>query len=278
MAHLTKDNVHLYINNYRADGCIPDLPFALTCAHPCHVSFKTFADVLMRFGFHCKKHRRNQSAYFASIFSHVDDPPRCGALLFNPPCPTLKQQSNDGHQLSARQRPDDDHILTIVLIIWPTATPPPCVNHIEQQLGPTAKTIAAAAAAAVMNAEGTDPPATPAGPADDNDSGDDFHVMNRLQVVDWIKAGQVIAQQFLTPCDARLKVDIELLEPDAARRLSQLGSYVYRYKAEPASDNATHIGLLAQEVKKHFPEAVVLQPDGYMAVNIQPLCLSSFNQ
>eukprot|EP00698_Gefionella_okellyi_P011777 TRINITY_DN312_c0_g1_i13.p1 TRINITY_DN312_c0_g1~~TRINITY_DN312_c0_g1_i13.p1 ORF type:complete len:809 (+),score=167.93 TRINITY_DN312_c0_g1_i13:129-2429(+) len=94
---------------------------------------------------------------------------------------------------------------------------------------------------------------------------------------DTIRAGQVVAQSFMTYSDARLKEDIRSLEPDVQDRLSRIGAYVYKYKAELSSatddeqQRHEHIGLLAQEVLQEFPQAVLRHPDCYLAVDYSQL-------
>jgi hypothetical protein len=59
--------------------------------------------------------------------------------------------------------------------------------------------------------------------------------------------------------DRRLKTDIERI----GEREDGLGVYLYRYLWSPAR----FIGVMAQEVLKVKPEAVIYMPNGYMAVN-----------
>jgi len=59
--------------------------------------------------------------------------------------------------------------------------------------------------------------------------------------------------------DRRLKTDIEKI----GEREDGLGVYVYRYLWSPVR----FIGVMAQEVLKVKPEAVIHTPSGYMAVN-----------
>jgi len=59
--------------------------------------------------------------------------------------------------------------------------------------------------------------------------------------------------------DRRLKTDIEKI----GEREDGLGVYVYRYLWSPVR----YIGVMAQEVLKVKPEAVIHTPSGYMAVN-----------
>eukprot|EP00698_Gefionella_okellyi_P007779 TRINITY_DN1903_c0_g1_i1.p1 TRINITY_DN1903_c0_g1~~TRINITY_DN1903_c0_g1_i1.p1 ORF type:complete len:280 (-),score=62.34 TRINITY_DN1903_c0_g1_i1:767-1606(-) len=93
--------------------------------------------------------------------------------------------------------------------------------------------------------------------------------------------GLVIAQNFLTVSDARLKENIQHL-PDMRASLDKIATYVFRYRhgAKSTSDKptlseadeakrplTTHIGLLAQEVQEHFPGIVYAQDDGTLAVD-----------
>eukprot|EP00698_Gefionella_okellyi_P002548 TRINITY_DN1238_c0_g1_i5.p2 TRINITY_DN1238_c0_g1~~TRINITY_DN1238_c0_g1_i5.p2 ORF type:complete len:389 (-),score=59.56 TRINITY_DN1238_c0_g1_i5:2550-3716(-) len=91
-----------------------------------------------------------------------------------------------------------------------------------------------------------------------------------------IRAGQLVAQSIMAYSDACLKEDIRSLEPDVQDRLSRIGVYVYKYKAELSStandeQRRKHIGILAQEVHREFPHAVLRQPDGYLAVDFSQL-------
>eukprot|EP00698_Gefionella_okellyi_P019377 TRINITY_DN5931_c0_g1_i2.p1 TRINITY_DN5931_c0_g1~~TRINITY_DN5931_c0_g1_i2.p1 ORF type:complete len:1266 (+),score=261.70 TRINITY_DN5931_c0_g1_i2:58-3855(+) len=88
----------------------------------------------------------------------------------------------------------------------------------------------------------------------------------------YIQAGQVVAQSFLTISDARLKEDIRSLTDETGssivEKFARIGAYVYTYKNElSGADNKEHIGLLAQEVLREFPQAVICGSDGYMAVD-----------
>eukprot|EP00698_Gefionella_okellyi_P016408 TRINITY_DN4695_c0_g2_i1.p1 TRINITY_DN4695_c0_g2~~TRINITY_DN4695_c0_g2_i1.p1 ORF type:complete len:644 (+),score=58.86 TRINITY_DN4695_c0_g2_i1:138-2069(+) len=79
-----------------------------------------------------------------------------------------------------------------------------------------------------------------------------------------ILCGHVVARGFFTHSDAQLKDDIRLLEVDVREKLA-----VYRYKADLSARE--HVGLLAQEVQREFPSAVLRQPDGYLAVDYAQL-------
>ena len=71
-----------------------------------------------------------------------------------------------------------------------------------------------------------------------------------------INAAGTVATAF---SDRRLKTDIERI----GEREDGLGVYVYRYLWSPAR----FIGVMAQEVLKVKPEAVIHMPNGFMAVN-----------
>ena len=59
--------------------------------------------------------------------------------------------------------------------------------------------------------------------------------------------------------DIRLKEDVT----EVARLASGLGLYRFRY----ASDQTTHVGVIAQEVEGLVPEAVTRGNDGYLRVD-----------
>lgn len=79
----------------------------------------------------------------------------------------------------------------------------------------------------------------------------------------WMKnvgtAGQAIGTFISAFSDRRLKTDIEKI----GEREDGLGVYSFRYLWSPAR----FIGVMAQEVLKVKPEAVIHTPSGYMAVN-----------
>lgn len=68
-----------------------------------------------------------------------------------------------------------------------------------------------------------------------------------------------IAAAFVAASDRRLKRDIVKL----GERPDGLGVYLFRYLWSPLQ----HIGVMAQEVLKVKPDAVVTMPNGFMAVN-----------
>eukprot|EP00698_Gefionella_okellyi_P013362 TRINITY_DN3652_c0_g1_i1.p1 TRINITY_DN3652_c0_g1~~TRINITY_DN3652_c0_g1_i1.p1 ORF type:complete len:722 (-),score=80.24 TRINITY_DN3652_c0_g1_i1:478-2370(-) len=96
--------------------------------------------------------------------------------------------------------------------------------------------------------------------------------LDQLTVIGQVRAGQVVASAYFTLSDARLKEDISRLSNDAVEKLSRIGAYVYRYKTElEGADRNYRIGLLAQEVQREFPEAVLRRSDEYLAVDYTQL-------
>jgi hypothetical protein len=71
-----------------------------------------------------------------------------------------------------------------------------------------------------------------------------------------INAAGTVATAF---SDRRLKTDIERI----GEREDGLGVYLFRYLWSPVQ----HIGVMAQEVLKVKPEAVIHTPSGFMAVD-----------
>ena len=59
--------------------------------------------------------------------------------------------------------------------------------------------------------------------------------------------------------DMRAKEDIHLV----GRTFDGLNIYTYRYKGDPV----THMGVMAQDVQKIHPDAVIRLEDGYLAVD-----------
>lgn len=66
--------------------------------------------------------------------------------------------------------------------------------------------------------------------------------------------------------DIRLKTDIVLI----GKAENGLPLYTFRY----LGDTAIYQGVMAQDVLKFMPEAVVVMPNGYMAVNYEMLGLT----
>ncbi|MEI6425954.1 MAG: tail fiber domain-containing protein [Candidatus Absconditabacteria bacterium] len=78
--------------------------------------------------------------------------------------------------------------------------------------------------------------------------------------------GSVFAEAFLYNSDRRLKTNIvEITDP--LEKITQLHGYTFDWK-----DTGRHdIGVIAQEVKTVFPEAVVTKDNGFMTVNYPSL-------
>jgi hypothetical protein len=79
--------------------------------------------------------------------------------------------------------------------------------------------------------------------------------------------------------DARLKQDIRAYEPGLAE-IVQLRPVRFRYRegAKPGLTSADEeVGFIAQEVQPIIPEAVTEEPDGYIALNADPIHWSSVN-
>ena len=76
---------------------------------------------------------------------------------------------------------------------------------------------------------------------------------------------------------ARYKTDIKPMPDDVAARLAKLRPVTYRYKTEP---DATHYGLIAEEVAKVMPEIVVRdeqsRPETVQYLELVPLLLQQW--
>lgn len=87
-------------------------------------------------------------------------------------------------------------------------------------------------------------------------------------------AGAVCATNVTCPSDSSLKCDIRPLT-GALATVAELRGVEYRWKDEVASErnwsDQKQIGLLAQEVEKLVPQAVIEQSDGYLAVDYSRL-------
>jgi hypothetical protein len=82
--------------------------------------------------------------------------------------------------------------------------------------------------------------------------------------------GDVCAPNVACPSDERLKRDIHPIQ-NALADVRLLNGVEYHWKDDVAKSrdwsNASQIGLLAQDVQKVAPQAVVAMPDGYLAVD-----------
>ena len=76
---------------------------------------------------------------------------------------------------------------------------------------------------------------------------------------------------------ARYKTDIKAVPDDVAAKLARLRPVTYRYKSEP---DATHYGLIAEEVAKVMPEIVVRdeqsRPETVQYLELIPLLLQQW--
>jgi hypothetical protein len=69
----------------------------------------------------------------------------------------------------------------------------------------------------------------------------------------------------LEPSDVRLKADVT----EVGRLANGLGLYRFRY----IDDETVHVGVMAQEVERVVPEAVIRGSDGYLRVDYPRLGL-----
>jgi len=76
-------------------------------------------------------------------------------------------------------------------------------------------------------------------------------------------SGNVIAGSTTLTSDIRLKNNVQRLN-NSLTKLTQLSGYSYNWKDK--SKQAKQIGVIAQEVEKVFPEAVLTDKDGFKSV------------
>ena len=96
--------------------------------------------------------------------------------------------------------------------------------------------------------------------------------------------GCIVGSNIACPSDGRLKRDITPL-PDALARVEALRGVQYYWKRDTVTDRdypeGEQIGLIAQEVRNVVPQAVVEQPNGYLAVDyarLVPLLIEGMKQ
>ena len=77
----------------------------------------------------------------------------------------------------------------------------------------------------------------------------------------------ITAPQFLYASDARLKYQIESL-PDALENVSQIRGVSFRFRT---GDRGLHLGIIAQDVQKVYPQAVVMDGKGFLRVDYPSL-------
>lgn len=94
-------------------------------------------------------------------------------------------------------------------------------------------------------------------------------VGENLSVTGFITAANTITSTLNVSSDRRLKMNIEGI-PNALEKVLKLKGVYYNFNAKKFPERhlteAKRVGLIAQEVQKVFPEAVVKDPTGYFAV------------
>lgn len=93
-------------------------------------------------------------------------------------------------------------------------------------------------------------------------------LVNGTTVQMWVDPSGTHSTSFLYSSDARLKTDIQPLA-GALEKIEKIGGYSFKWK--DGRDDNLHLGVLAQEVEKQFPEAVKTSSDGYKAVDYPAL-------
>ncbi len=84
--------------------------------------------------------------------------------------------------------------------------------------------------------------------------------------------GTLAATEIALPSDERLK-NIKGAYTKGLNEIMQVEPVVFKYKGQ----NSKNIGVIAQDVQKIFPEAVVKMPDGYLGVNSDPIFFAMLN-
>lgn len=83
-------------------------------------------------------------------------------------------------------------------------------------------------------------------------------------------AGNILASGTITPSDIRYKKNIQLIQ-SPMEKLKQLNGVTYEYRKnefpQMGFTDKEQVGLIAQEVEKVFPQLVVTDDKGYMAVD-----------
>ncbi len=83
--------------------------------------------------------------------------------------------------------------------------------------------------------------------------------------------GNAVASSFLYSSDERLKTNIEPVE-DSLAKITRLSGVTFDWrKPSSVTEERKQIGLIAQEVRETFPEAVVESKDGFLKVNYPAL-------
>lgn len=82
--------------------------------------------------------------------------------------------------------------------------------------------------------------------------------------------GNIFASGTITPSDRRLKKNFEPIE-NALEKINSLQAVTYDWKEPEKHGKARQMGVIAQEVKEAFPEAVTQTNDGFLAVSYSVL-------
>ena len=82
--------------------------------------------------------------------------------------------------------------------------------------------------------------------------------------------GNILASGSITPSDKRLKKNFVEIE-DPLQKVTSLSAVTYEWRDAEKHGSGRHMGVIAQEVQKAFPEAVTKTNDGFLAVSYQVL-------
>lgn len=96
-------------------------------------------------------------------------------------------------------------------------------------------------------------------------SANNFRIYSEANVGRYITYG---GTTWTSSSDERLKTDIETL-PDALDKITALRGVSYRWRDE--TDKTTHLGVIAQDVQKVYPELVSTGDKGYLGVAYEGL-------
>lgn len=96
--------------------------------------------------------------------------------------------------------------------------------------------------------------------------GFDFINENNTKIVRISSTGNMTITGIYSPSDTRLKTAIEPLG-NILNKINNIQPISYYFKDKEAHPAAHQVGFSAQEIEKEFPELVVKNEDGYLAVN-----------
>lgn len=92
--------------------------------------------------------------------------------------------------------------------------------------------------------------------------------------------GDVLADEYLTPSDARLKREVETFD-DAGALVQLLRGVTFHWKDRDRAEGARQIGFIAQEVEQVLPEVVQQDADGFYKVayaKLVPVLVEAFKE